>query len=76
MNVRVCDAGGPIKAGQNLYHIGRCLSTLKSCDCDIIAMQDEDFLDWPLAVMPVFVIHSTCDPAAESLTLYIPDPDT
>ena len=76
MNVRVCDAGGPIKAGDRVYHIGRIFSTVPACKCHIIALQDVNFIDWPLDHIPVFVIESICDPRLEPLILDNLDLDT
>ena len=52
-----CDAGGPIKAGDNVYCHGPYISKKKNCDCVMIALNDADFSTLPLMPILVFTPH-------------------
>ena len=58
MNRVVCDSGGPITAGDQLFckgpYLTRCAK--KPCDCVLIAMNDATFT-FPLEEIPVLCIH-------------------
>ena len=59
MELTACDAGGPIRAGDNVYcfgpYVARC--NRNGCGCNMISLQDADFKDLPLQRIQVMTFE-------------------